>query len=293
MVQFADELVRESAVFTSSTVLTLGGAVANHIKFSEAKRRDGAAVQSGDRACVGVVQAGVGFAVCMAQLTLGAEAKLTLDASKIFQSSAGASLPGFSAAGAAAEVYITNSVDLIPSFDENGVLLSPDKFRKTIVPEKIVNGFLSELGTVDNEGVIALGVDSAFDGLAGLFGMDAADSTTEDGIDVFENDHTSTGRVKRLSLKPWPTKRGNAIPDGNAYTLYPASTAGEKRLVAAWTADGSAAMLGFVIGHATNPQIFPIYERGNIKFDESGTNVQVRNLTGGSVTINSINPVIG
>lgn len=293
MVWFTDELVRETGTFTSSTVVRLTGAAANHIRFRDAKRRDGSDVQSGDRTQVGVFQAGVGFAICSAQLTLGANDTLTLDASKVRQSSAGASLPTFSASGAAADVYIAESVDTTAGYDESGNLLNPDLFRQAIIAEKVVAGFLSELGTVNNEGVVALGLTTAFDQLAGVFAYDDDYTETEDNEDVFENDHTSTGRVRRLSLKPWPTKRGDSLPDGNALTLFDASTADRVWLVFAMADGGAHHVFGLVVGHASNPLIFPILEYGSLTFDQSGTNVQVRNGSGGPLTIRHIKPVIG
>lgn len=293
MVWFQDELVRESGTFTSATVIRLGGAAGNHIRFRDAKRRDGSAVQSGDRTNVTVFQAGVGFAICSAQLTLGADDTLTLDASKVRQTSAGSGLPTFSSSGAAADVFISDAIDLSVGFDENGAIIEPDLFRKAIVKDKIVAGFLSENGTVDGEGVVGLGTSASFDDLAGVFAYDADYAVAEDGEDVFENDFTSTGRVRRLSLKPWPTKRGDALAAGNLLALLTASTADRIWLVIVEANGGAHRAAAIVTGHASDPQVDVIHEFGSLAFELSGTSLGVRNNSGGSLTIRHIKPIIG
>lgn len=293
MVWFTDELVREAGTFTSATVIRLTGAAANHIRFRDAKRRDGGAVQSGDRTQVGVFQAGVGFAICSAQLTLGADDTLTLDASKVRQSSAGASLPAFSSSGASADVYIAESVDTTAGFDETGALLNPDLFRNAIAVEKVIAGFLSELGTADKEAVMALGLSAAFDGLGGFFGYDVTNSETADDEDVHENDHTSTGRVLRLNIKPWRTKRSDAIPAGNLLTLFNANTADRLWKVVVWANGGAHRTAALVFGHASDPYVDVLYQYGDLAFELSSTNVGIRNNNGGSLTVRHIKPIFG
>jgi len=293
MAFFLDEIVREGVTFTSPTTMTLNGPVANHRRFRESKRRDGTTVQSGDTTVVGVIQTPAGRGICRATLTLGAQDTLTLDASKIYQSTAGAALPTFSPAGNPGEAYCTSPVDLFQIFDDAGNLLVPDLFRKNILKEKIVAGFLSEVGVTDEEGVGALGVNAAYDGLGGFFAYDDDASDTADGEDVFQNDHTSTGRVKRVSQKPWPTIRGQNIAAGNVLTVLDASAAGRQWLVAVRDATGAHRSTAIVLGHATDPFVDVINEYGSLPFELSGANLQVRNTTGGALTAAFIRPIIG
>lgn len=293
MVWFLDELIREGANVQSATVLTLTGERQNHRRFRDALRRDGNPVQSNDRTCVSVFQANTGFATCAARLTLGATDTLTLDASKVYQSSAWPALPTFSPAGAPCDVYVTAAVPLLAQFDEDGNLLQPDLFRKSIVTETIVNGFMAELGTTDNEAVVALGAAAAFDELAGVFAFDADLSTIADNVDIFENDHTSSGRARRLSLKPWPTQRGDIVAAGNVIELVQASKPGEQRLINVWTTNGASRARAHVIGDAADPIVDVIDQYGDITIELSGVSVRARNNGASSMTINHIKPIIG
>lgn len=291
-----DEITREACDFASATTLNLTGELLYHKRFRDMFRRDGTPVQSGDTTSVGVAQANAGRAICRATLILGAQDQLVLDAGKVYKSTAGASLPAFSPVGAAGEVYCAAPVDFFQMFDDAGNLLNPDLIRAATYPEKIVADFLSELGTVDKEAVLALGVNAAFDTLAGFFAMDTSSplaSAAADGEDIFQNDHTATGRVRRLSLKPWPTKRGDNIATGNALTLFAASTAGRLHLVLAWDATGAHYAMAMVLGHATDPILVPIFEFGSIGFEVAGTSINLRNNSGGAITVSHIKPVIG
>lgn len=294
MVWFLDERVREGGTFTSPTVIRLGGEKANHRRFRDALRPDGNAVQSGDRTCVGVVQGGVGAAVCVAQLTLGAEDTLTLQsgAGKIYQSTSWPGLPTFQTAGSAADVFITSAVDLFAQFDEDGALLQTDLFRAALFKDKIIAGFLSENGTADREAVLALGVAAAFDGLGGAFAKDDASATAEDGVDYFENDFTNSGRIKRVNLKPWRTERGFNVADGQIQQLLAASNADRTWLVHVQAVGGAHRAAAFVTGHASDPQVDVLYEYGSIAFDLSGVNLRARNNSGGPLTLQYINGVI-
>lgn len=293
MADFFDEIVREGVTFTSPTTMTLSGAVANHIRFRDAKRRDGNPVESGDRTVVGVIQSPAGRGIVRATLTLGAQDTLTLDTSKIYQSTAGASLPTFSSAGNPGEAYCTFPVPISAIFDTDGNLLTPDLFRKSILKEKIVAGFLSEVGVTDEEGVAALGVVSAYDGLGGFFAYDDDASDTVDAEDVFQNDHTSTGRVKRLSMKMWPTIRGQNMAAGNVLTVLDASTPNRQWLIAVRDATGAHRSAAIVLGHATDPFVDVINEYGSLPFELSGANLQVRNTSAGALTVSFIRPIIG
>ena len=293
MVWFKDELVRESATVLSPTSLQLTGAKANHIRFRNALRRDGNPVQSGDRLRVGVIQAGVGRAICSAVLTLGATDTLTLDASKILQSTAGAGLPTFTSQGNAADVYITNGVDDLLGVDEDGELINPEVVRRTTVPATVIGGFLDELGTENLEGVLALGLAASFDDLGGFFAFDINSSAVADGEDVFENIHSSTGRARRLSIKPWPTFRNNTVPAGNVLSVFSADAAGRVRRVVAWSDDGLHRCAALVHGHASDPQVDVEYEYGDVVFDLVGTDVRIRNNFTAPLTFNYIRPVIG
>ena len=292
---FMDELCREACTFLSATTLRLDGAPAYFTTFRSALRRDGTPVQSGDTTSIGVAQAPGNRAIVKATLTLGAQDTLTLstNAADLYKSTAGAGLPAFSPAGAAGDVYCSAPVDFFQTFDDAGNLLRPELFRNNAFPEKVVLDFLSELGTLHREAVFAQGVAAAEDGLAGLFAMDTLSSSAEDGEDVFENDHTTTGRVKRLSTKPWPTKRGDNIGSGNALDLFSAAAAGRRWLAAAWDATGAHSAIAFVLGHATDPYVDVIREDGAIAFELSGTTIRIRNNTGGAATISHIKPIIG
>ncbi len=293
MVWFKDELIRESATVLSPESLRLTGAKANHKRFRDALRRDGNPVESGDRCRVGVIQAGVGRGIASAVLTLGAEDTLTLDTSKVLQSTAGAALPTFSSQGNAADCYITNGVDDLLDVDEDGNLINPEVVRRTTVPEVISGGFDSELGTEDKEGVFALGLSTAFDELAGFFGYDINSSAVADGEDIFENIHTSTGRIRRLSIKPWPTFRNNNIPAGNVLSVIDASAPERVRIVKVWSDDGLHRGLAFVTGDAADPQVDVIYEYGDVLFELNGTDVRVRNTNAAALDFNFIRPVVG
>lgn len=288
-----DELTRETCTFVSPTVLNLTGAVALHTRFRDMKRRDGSPAQSGDTTSVAAVQLPAGRALVKATLTLGAQDQLTLDTGEIYKSTAGAGLPGFSSAGAPGEVYVAAPVQFFQTFDDQGNLLRPDLFRRSAFPAKVVADFLAELGTVDREAVAALGVGASFDALAGLFAMDLASSETADGEDVFVNDHSATGRVKRVPFKPWPTRRGDNIVLGGALTLFAAATPGRVWRVLAWDATRTHVASALVIGDAAAPVLIKQFEVGLIAFELAGTSINIRNNTGGAITLSHIKPVIG
>lgn len=289
-----DEIVRETCQFTSATALRLTGAKEFHRTFRSMKRRDGTAVQSGDTTSVGVVQSPGKRAICRATLTLGAEDTLTLDSGNVYGSTdAGGALPGFSSAGAPGEAYCTAPRDFFQVFDDAGNLLRRDFFRDAMFPPKLVADFLSELGTVDREAVLSLGVNAAFDDLGGLFAMDTVSAVAEDGEDIFENDNTGNGRVRRLSLKPWPTARNANILTGNALAIGAFATANRVNLLKVWDATGAHAAMAFAIGHAADPKLIVLYEVGNIKFEQSGTTISIRNNDAGTLTLAHIKPIIG
>lgn len=296
MAFFRDELARETCTFLSATTLKLNGAYSEfYVRFRSCKRRDGTAVQSGDTCIVGVAQTGVGRAVCRAALTLGADDTLTLDNSLIKQSTAGSGLPGFSSSGAVGEVYIASTAD-DAAFDDAGNLLRPDLFRLSQFKRTIegAGGFIGELGTVDNEAVLALGKASASDPdyLGGPVWYDAQSSETPDGLDVWQNLNTSTGRILRLPIKLARTKRGDALASGNLLTLHNFSTAGLRWLVDVFDATAAHRATALVLGHASDPQVDVLCEMGALPFELSGTSLGVRNNSGGALTVAHAKAVI-
>lgn len=293
MVWFKDEIVRESATVLSPTSMQLSGAVANHIRFRNAKRRDGNPVQSGDRCRVGVIQAGVGRGICSAVLTLGAEDTLTLDDSRVLQSTAGSGLPTFSNQGAAAEVYITSGVDDVLDVDEDGLLVRPEVVRFAVAPATVFEDFATEIGTLDREAVLALGAQAAFDNLAGFFAYDINSSTPKDDEDVFENINTNTGRIHRLNVKPWATYRNNTIDAGNVLQMFDAATASRRWLVDVWSTDGANRARALVTGHAADPLVDVDFEIGNLIFELVGTAVRIRNASDAAMPVRFIRPIIG
>lgn len=304
MATIYDERVREACTFLSATTLRLDGAVARHTRFQDAKRRDGANIQSTDDFWVTVQQDPAGFAVCRAIYNdTGATKTLTLDGAKIKKSSAGASLPAFDPAGAAGEVFITFTAD-DALFDTGGNLLSPDLFRLSQIKQTILGaaGFVSELGTKAFEAIAALGRENAGDGLGGVFWFDQTSSETADNEDVFNNIHTATGRIVRLPMKPWRTYRGANIAAGNLLTLldlapgeFPAGTPRPARLhdILVWSADGAQSARATALGHASAPTVTVEWETAGLAFELSGASLGVRNTTNGALTLSHIRPVIG
>lgn len=297
MAWFLEERIREGGIPASASVINLQGAVTTFLAFSQAKRRDGSAVQSGDQTCVTVVQAGGLSCTCRGTLTLGGTNTVTLDASKIYQSTNGAALPSFDT-NSPVDIFITTAVPLLAQFDDAGNLLDPDLFRVALI--KIINtvgGFSAELGTVDGEAVVAPGVDAAGDELGGLFRYDISDSTPADDVDVVENINTAVGRLMRMSMKPWPTTRDQNVLAGNSLTIGDLAPAGGKpaflRLVCAWSDDGAHWSAAIVLGHASAPYVRVLFEHGSLPFELSGTQLRVRNDTGGTLTVHTIKPVIG
>lgn len=294
MVWFLDERIREGGIPASASVINLQGAVEGFLPFVQAKRRDGTTVQTGDTTCVSVRQAGGLMVTCKGALTTGGTNTITLDASTIYQSSNGAALPNWDTS-AQVDIFLTTAVPLLAQFDDAGNLLDPNLFRAAII--RPVATFASELGTVDGEGVAAPGVDARFDFLGGLFDYDIASSTPEDGVDFIENINTSTGRNRRVGIKPFPTSRDNVLLSGNALTLRNMVPAAGKPalmwIVMAWTDDGLHRSRAFVLEHASDPFVDVDYERGSLPFQLSGSQLQVRNDTGLSATVHYAIGVMG
>ena len=291
MAFFLDEAVRESMQPAGGAVFNLLGPVAGRQAFSQAKRFDGTAVQTGDKTCVTVVQNISGVivrAVSIATLTLGGSNLLTLNstphpAGSMYFSTAGASFPGFNTLDVG-EVFITTAVPLLAQFDDTGQLLNPFNYRKTIAPDDLAT-FLAEIGVQDNEAVIALQrVGNAFTRLGGLFAQNHASTGTADNIDKFVNPNTGQGRVDRVPLKVVPTSRGNTIGAGGVLDILDASDPLGQWFITAWRETVSATRLqGAVLGDAADPKIFGVIESEappNLEFQLSGTTVRLRNASG-------------
>ena len=292
MVWVRDELVRESCQFLTATTGRLTGAVANYTRFRDAKRRDGTAIATGDTAIVNIIQSPAGRAICKATLTFGAEDTFALDgtAPHLKKSTAGAGLPGFSAAGQPGEIAIVSFAEEV-ALDGDGNLQSPDKFRKSILKPFIMggSGFTQEVGSVDDEGVFALALSAQLDGLGGPVMFDADASDAQDSLDVWG---TGTGRYLRPDTVLARTRRPAAVANGDALAVVPASVAGRAWLVHAFDTTGVHRATAIVHGHASDPQVDVLFEFGALVWEVSSTTVSVRNQSGASLTLRFLRTII-
>ena len=309
MAFFQDEAVRESMQPAGGAVFNLLGAVDGRQPFSSAKRRDGTPVQSGDKTCVAVVQkvGGVTYrAVSVATLTLGGSNFLTLDttawpAGKMYFSTAGASFPGFNTADVG-EVFITTAVPLLAQFDDQGALIDPLNFRRTLAPSTIA-AFLAEIGVADNEAVVALGRSgAAYNGLGGLFAQNNASTGTVDNVDKHANPNTGQGRVDRVPIKVAPTFRGNVIGAGGVVALqaiwapFNLADPTAEYFVHAWReGQPSTQVAGYFIGHASAPVPYNCSESADagLRFDIAGTELRLLNAALSSINVSVVIERIG
>lgn len=290
MAFFLDERVREACLPAGGGVFTLQGAAALRQSFANAKRLDGTPVQDADITCVTVAQTGIGSATFIATLNLGGTPTLTLSgvAGAIKFSTAGASLPTFDT-GSSADVFCTMSVDNMALFDHQGNLLQTALFRGAIIPPDLTDYF-AQSSIVDQEAVVAISVENGggltlpqkrAKGLAGIFVHDDAGSGTADNIDKFAPPGAASGRTYRAGIKVAPTIRGIVLAAGGVQSILAAPAAGETWEVEAYDEANKANFLkGTVIGHATDPDILNIIERGTLGFSQSGTDVRIRNNAG-------------
>lgn len=297
MAFFQDEAARETMQPAGGGVFNLLGAVDGRQAFSACKRKDNTSVQSGDKTCVTVVQkvAGVTLrAVAIGTLTLGGSNLITLNTTpypsgKMYMSTSGLSFPGFNTLDTG-EVFITTAVPLIGQFDDDGNLLDPFNYRKTMHPAALAT-FLAEIGGQDNEAVMALfRSGNFFTGLAGLFAQNHNSVGSADGIDKFINPNTGQGRVDRVPIKVGPTYRDNTIGAGGVFdiptAILNASEPNAEWIVTAWKQGDPATRLKFwVHGHASDPLIFDIEYSAIpplLKPALSGTTIRLNNASGAS-----------
>jgi hypothetical protein len=310
MAFFKDEAVRETVQPAGGAVFNLLGPVDGRQDFASAKRKDGTPVQTGDRCPVGLVQKVAGVTervVAIATLTLGGANILTLNtvaypSGKMYFSTAGGAFPTFDV-NSTGEAFITNAIPLTPGFDDDGNLEDPFNFRKTLTPADIAT-FLAEIGLSDNEAIVALGRSGAgFNGIGGLFAQNDASTGTDDNVDKFTNPNSGQGKVDRVPIKVSPTLRGNTIGAGGVLSIasvipwFDASDPTAEYFINAWDeADAQTRLQSYWMGHATTPQPFLVHESAEpalLEFDLIGTDVRIKNTTGGSRTYSLVVERIG
>lgn len=300
---FLDELIAEGVTFTSPTTMTLNGAASPtnapsnfYRRFRDAKRPDGTPVQSGDTTMVAVAQSPAGRALTVATLTLGATDTLTLSTATndIRQSTAGASLPSFSSAGAIGIAYIATSIDLFSVYDNNGGLLNPDRFRDGLMPDDLA-AILAQGTITDGEKVFAAAAENG-GGLTlaqlrakrtgGVFMQDNAASGANDGVDTFTASGAGSGRLKRVGIKVAPTERAIALLAGGVVDIV-TPAAGQVFVVDAFDEASPATHLsGRLVGLAggADVDILDIDQTATLEFAASGATVRLRNNSGSSGT---------
>lgn len=280
----ADERIREAMLPLGGGVFRLEGAPSGRFPFSSMKRRDGSPIQTGDTCCVSFVQAGGHALVAGATYAAGGAETLTVIAGKIFKTSAGdgVSIPPFDT-GNPGECFNTTAADLLAQFTLDGVLLDPEKFRKTII--KFAGAFDDEVGIQDLEGIVSLGTSATNQRLAGILAMNKTVTEAADGVDRF-SDPSGIGTVKRVGQKVAPTERNVAIVAGNVATLLDASDPLGQWRVTAWVQAAPANNASIrIFGHAADPVTSERIENGFLAWDLSGVNLRIRNDSGEAISL--------